>query len=64
MRPKQTILVIDDELTLLKSVKERLELEGFNVLTSTTAEQALATIARFPPDLMVVDLRLPGMSGL
>ena len=64
MRAKQTILVIDDELTLLKSVKERLELEGFNVLTATTAEQAINTISRFTPDLMVVDLRLPGMSGL
>ena len=64
MRAKQTILVIDDELTLLKAVKERLELESFNVLTATTAEQALTTISRFTPDLMVVDLRLPGMSGL
>lgn len=64
MHAKQTILVIDDELTLLKAVKERLELESFNVLTATTAEQALTTISRFTPDLMVVDLRLPGMSGL
>ncbi|HNW43077.1 MAG TPA: response regulator transcription factor [Elusimicrobiales bacterium] len=64
MRAKQTILVIDDELSLLKSVKERLELENFNVLTCTTAEQAIATLAKFTPDLMVVDLRLPGMSGL
>ncbi|MDO8806721.1 MAG: response regulator transcription factor [Elusimicrobiota bacterium] len=64
MRAKQTILVIDDELALLKAVKERLELESFNVLTATTAEQAISTIARFTPDLMVVDLRLPGMSGL
>ena len=64
MHAKQTILVIDDELTLLKAVKERLELESFNVLTATTAEQAISTISRFTPDLMVVDLRLPGMSGL
>jgi len=64
MSAKQTILVIDDELALLKSVKERLELESFNVLTATTAEQAITTISRFTPDLMVVDLRLPGMSGL
>ena len=64
MSAKQTILVIDDELTLLKSVKERLELENFNVLTCTTAEQAIATLNKFTPDLLVVDLRLPGMSGL
>lgn len=64
MPPKQTILVIDDEPGLLKSVKERLELEGYNVLTTQNAEQALETLRRFTPDLMVVDLRLPGMSGL
>ena len=64
MRIKQTILVIDDELSLLKAVKERLEMENFNVLTCTTAEDALKTLDRFTPDLMVVDLRLPGMSGL
>ncbi len=61
---KHTILVIDDELGLLRSVKERLEMENFNVLTCTNAENALETLNRFTPDLMVVDIRLPGMSGL
>jgi DNA-binding response OmpR family regulator len=64
MRIKYTILVIDDELILLKSVRDRLELENFNVITCTTAEQALSTLTKSTPDLMVVDLRLPGMSGL
>lgn len=64
MQGKQTILVIDDEPALLKSVKERLELENYNVLTCQSAEQAVETLRRFAPDLMVVDLRLPGMSGL
>lgn len=64
MPAKQTILVIDDELALLRSVKELLELENFSVITATTAEQALKTISRLTADLMVVDLRLPGMSGL
>ena len=64
MYTKRTILVIDDELSLLNSVRERLELENFNVLTCTSAEQALTTLAGTTPDLMVVDLRLPGMNGL
>jgi len=64
MPEKHTILVIDDEPTLLKSVRERLELENYNVLTCQSAEQAAETLRRFTPDLMVVDLRLPGMSGL
>lgn len=64
MATKRTILVTDDEPALLKSVRERLELEGYNVLTAQSAEQALETLKRFSPDLLVVDLRLPGMSGL
>jgi len=64
MRDKQTILVVDDEPALLKSVKERLELENFSVLTCASAEEALEALDRVVPDLMVVDLRLPGMSGL
>lgn len=64
MTGKHTILVIDDEPALLKSVKERLEMENYNVLTCQSAEEALGTLRRFSPDLMVVDLRLPGMSGL
>jgi DNA-binding response OmpR family regulator len=64
MQTRHTILVIDDEPALLKSVKERLELENYNVLTCRSAEEALETLRRFTPDLMVVDLRLPGMSGL
>ena len=46
MSARQTILVIDDEPALLKSVKERLEMENYNVLTSQTAEQALQTLIR------------------
>ena len=61
---KRTVLVIDDEEALLKAVKERLEMDGFCVLTAGSAEQALKMLPRFAPDLLVVDLRLPGMSGL
>ncbi len=64
MNQKQKILVVDDELSLLKSIKDLLELEGFGVTTCTSAEQALKLLASSFPDLMVVDLRLPGMSGL
>ncbi|OGR45568.1 MAG: hypothetical protein A2X35_04260 [Elusimicrobia bacterium GWA2_61_42] len=64
MTARNTVLVIDDELSLLKSVKDRLELENFSVITCTSAEQAVETLARLTPDLLVVDLRLPGMSGL
>lgn len=63
MGAKSTIFVVDDEPTLLKSVKERLELENFSVITASSAEEALRLLAKFSPDLLVLDLRLPGMSG-
>lgn len=61
---KQIILLIDDELALLRTLKERLELENFMVITCTDAEQGVKTLSNSTPDLMIVDIRLPGMNGL
>jgi DNA-binding response OmpR family regulator len=60
---KNKILVIDDEISLLKAVKERLTIEKFNVVTFTSAEQAMSSVNKDIPDLMIVDVRLGGMSG-
>ncbi|HOX22346.1 MAG TPA: response regulator transcription factor [Elusimicrobiales bacterium] len=61
MKPK--ILIIDDEIGILRAVAEKLEAEHYDVLTCTTAEQALMTMNREIPDLLIVDIRLPGMNG-
>lgn len=61
---KQTILLIDDELALLRTLKERLEIENFTIITCTDAEQGVKTLSSSTPDLMIVDIRLPGMNGL
>ncbi|MFA6584215.1 MAG: response regulator transcription factor [Elusimicrobiaceae bacterium] len=60
---KYKIMVVDDEVSLLKGVRERLELENFDVITCTCAEQANAELARSLPDVIVLDVRLPGMNG-
>ena len=58
------ILVVDDEPDVLQLVTRYLEQEGFTVLTAETGEDALSLARRENPLLMVLDLMLPGMSGL
>jgi CheY-like chemotaxis protein len=59
-----TILVVDDNPTNLKLITQLLEFEGHNVLKAEDAEQAQAVIARTLPDLILIDIALPGMDGL
>ncbi len=64
MNIKKKILILDDELGLLRAVDERLKLDNFLTATYTTAEEALSGLPSVAPDLLIVDIRLPGMSGL
>lgn len=58
------ILVVDDEPTLVATLKYNLEREGFEVLTASDGESALEAARGRKPDLVILDLMLPGMSGL
>ena len=58
------ILVVDDDPTFLHLARALLEREGHEVLLATDGETALTTIEQRPPDLILLDLELPGMSGL
>ncbi len=58
------ILVVDDEPTLLAALKYNLERENFQVDTAADGEQALHVARTLNPDLVILDLMLPGMSGL
>lgn len=57
------ILVVDDEPAIVTVVRDRLEREGFSVRASSTGEDALAQLATDPPDLIVLDVMLPGIDG-
>jgi two-component system alkaline phosphatase synthesis response regulator PhoP len=60
----QTILVVDDEARIVKLVRDYLERAGFDVIAARDGETAL-TLARVErPDLIVLDLMLPGVDGL
>jgi DNA-binding response OmpR family regulator len=57
------ILVVDDEPTIVTVVRERLERDGLSVRAAASGEEALAAIDEDPADLIVLDLRLPGIDG-
>ena len=58
-----TIALVDDDRNILTSISMALEHEGFKVQTYIDAETALVGISRNPPDLAVVDIKMPGMDG-
>lgn len=60
----QKILVIDDNPTNLKLASDLLEFANYEVLEAEDAEQALRVIQQTPPDLILMDIALPGMDGL
>lgn len=58
------ILVVDDELTLLNTVRAYLEQEGFSVQIASDGRSALQLFRNFQPDLVVLDIMLPEIDGL
>ena len=58
------ILVVDDEVTLLNTVRAYLEQEGYTVQTATNGRSALYLFRNFQPDLVVLDIMLPEIDGL
>ena len=58
------ILVVDDEPTLVATLKYNLEREGLQVLTAGDGETALSLARSGKPDAIILDLMLPGMTGL
>jgi two-component system alkaline phosphatase synthesis response regulator PhoP len=62
--PDATILVVDDERSILDLVSAYLREEGYAVLTATDGPSALTAARAHQPDLIVLDIMLPGMDGL
>ena len=59
-----TILIVEDEETLSSSLRMALKAEGYNILCSGSGEEALKTVEKELVDLVILDIRLPGMNGL
>ncbi len=62
--PPNHILLVDDDPLLRRSVAFSLERAGYRVITAANAEEALAIADRNPPDLVLLDIGLPGIDGL
>jgi len=57
------VLVVDDEPNILISLEFLMQQAGFDVITAEDGEQALAHVQQAPPDLILLDISLPGISG-
>lgn len=63
METKKRILLVEDDEALAAVYKSRLELEGFEVKEVNNGEKALATAIEFKPDLILLDVMMPKISG-
>lgn len=57
------ILIVEDDLAILRGLKDNLEYESYKVLTATDGEEGYCLIREKKPDLIILDLMLPKMSG-
>jgi DNA-binding NtrC family response regulator len=62
--PKPRILVIDDESAIRDSLRMTLEYEGYDFLGAATGQEGLALAEREAPDLVLLDVKMPGMDGI
>lgn len=62
--PSRSILIVDDNQMNLKLLQVLLAARGYDVRAAADAEEALAVLETWRPDLILMDLQLPGMDGL
>ena len=61
---KETILVVDDDQDIVKTIKGNLELDGYSVLCAYDGRSGLTMAKKHRPDLMILDLNLPDIDGI
>lgn len=61
---KKKILLIDDDASLLLTLSDFLTFEGYNVTTADSGEKGLKKLAKTAPDLIILDMSMPGMGGV
>ena len=60
----QSVLLVEDDAAVAQMYRLRLEMDGYLVLTAVDGETGLSMAERFQPDLIILDIGLPGMNGL
>ncbi len=61
---KKKILIVEDDPTLMRSLRDVFSMEGFDLLTAGDGEAAFESIVRNSPDLVLLDIILPKMDGM
>ncbi|MCP4137203.1 MAG: response regulator [bacterium] len=61
--PRKTVLVVDDEKNNLILLCNLLSEAGYNTRPASSGDKALSIIKKFPPDIILLDIKMPGMSG-
>ena len=61
---KQKVLIVDDEVSILQSMSGILEDEGYGVILAESGEEALEKIRKDMPDLILLDIWMPGVNGM
>ena len=60
----KTVLVADDEISIRRLYQRELQREGYNVVCATNAQEAIQKTRETSPNLVIMDIRMPGMDGL
>ncbi|MDH5761829.1 MAG: UDP-3-O-acyl-N-acetylglucosamine deacetylase [Nitrospinota bacterium] len=62
--PKERVLIVDDEINIVTSLQEILNDEGYEIVTAADGLDALEIVQSEPPDLVLLDIWIPGMDGI
>ena len=60
---KKKILLVDDEQAILKMLSIKLKMSGYDVITASDGQEALNLLGSASPDIMVLDVIMPGING-
>jgi DNA-binding response OmpR family regulator len=63
MKKNQSILVVDDDREMLRLLSRTLELEGYDATIAADGKSAMALLEKYGPDLVVLDIMMPGVDG-
>jgi len=64
MAEKVKVLVVDDDRRMVKTICDILSIKGYEPMAANTGEEAVEKVRIAPPDCVLMDVRMPGMSGV